>query len=53
MDIRIVKLPEIAIIGKVINAWYKPEEDKKFKDHGYVKANTILFYELPVSYGFD
>lgn len=32
----------------VINAWYKPEEEQKFIEHGFIKMNEILYYEIPV-----
>ncbi|MBQ6807279.1 MAG: hypothetical protein IJO97_07620 [Lachnospiraceae bacterium] len=32
----------------VINAWYKPEENRKFSEHGYLKEHHNLFYEIPI-----
>lgn len=32
----------------VINAWYRPEENKKFMEHGYLKEYHVLFYEIPI-----
>lgn len=33
----------------VISAWYKPEENEKFRTHGYVNEHHVLFYEVPIS----
>ncbi len=33
----------------VISAWYKPEEDEKFRVHGYVNEHHVLFYEVPIN----
>lgn len=31
-----------------ISAWYKPEEDEKFRTHGYTNEYHVLFYEVPI-----
>lgn len=33
----------------VISAWYRAEENSKFKEHGYLEEHHVLFYEIPVS----
>ena len=43
-----VQLKEMGINYAVICAWYKPEEDMKFRKHGYIGEHHVLFYEIPV-----
>lgn len=48
LDAITMELKEKGMSYAVICAWYKPEEDIKFRKHGYNKEHHVLFYEIPV-----
>ena len=48
LDAITVQLKEMGINYAVICAWYKPEEDMKFRKHGYIGEHHVLFYEILV-----
>ena len=48
LDAITCEVKERNIEYSVISAWYKPKEDIKFKEHGYIKEYHVLFYEIPV-----